>query len=48
MLNVKSNDLLILLDENVDDDDDSVDSNSNDVYWSAQVREGEKEIKAAV
>ena len=34
MLNVKSNDLLILLDENADDDDDSVDSNSNDVYWS--------------
>ena len=34
MLNVKSNDLLILLDENGDDDDDSVDSNSNDVYWS--------------
>ena len=32
MLNVKSNDLLILLDENADDDDDSVDSNSNDVY----------------
>lgn len=31
MLNVKSNDLLILLDENADDDDDSVDSNSNDV-----------------
>ncbi len=32
MLNVKSNDLLIVLDENADDDDDSVDSNSNDVY----------------
>ena len=32
MLNVKSNDLLILLDENADDDDDSVDSNSKDVY----------------
>lgn len=34
MLNIKSNDLLILLDENADNDDDSVDSNSNDV-WSA-------------
>ena len=35
MLNVKGTNLLIVLDENADDDDDSVDSNSNDVYWSA-------------
>ena len=31
MLNVKGTDLLIVLDENADEDDDSVDSNSSDV-----------------